>query len=138
MNPSHVDASWNYSDEKHKQYDPCPYGYELPQTTTIVADIKAVNAATPTTAHIVSKDDCRGGFYIERENGEFLWNAVTGLRRYYGLWVILGSQNANLAGATTNDSNQLSLYWGSGAGARAANTCDWTTATAAGVRCIKK
>ena len=138
MNPSHVDASWNYSDEKHKQYDPCPYGYELPLSATAAADFKAVIAETPTTAHIVSKDDCRGGFYIERENGEFLWNAVTGLRRYYGLWVILGSQNANFVGATTNDSNQLSFYWGSGAGARAANTGDWTTATAAGVRCIKK
>ena len=138
MDPSHADASWNYSDEKHKQYDPCPYGYELPLSATAAADFKAVIAETPTTAHIVSKEDCRGGFYIERDNGEFLWNAVTGLRRYYGVWVILGSQNANFVGATTNDSNQLSFYWGVGAGARNANTGDWTTVTAAGVRCIKK
>ncbi len=138
MDPSHADASWNYSDEKHKQYDPCPYGYELPLTATIVEDLKAVIAETPSTAHIVSSADCRGGFYIERENGEFLWHAVSGLRRYYGLWVILGSQNANLAGATTNDSKQLFLYWGSGVGARTVNTGDWTPVTATGVRCIKK
>ena len=137
MDPSHKDASWNYSDEKHKQYDPCPYGYELPLTTTIVEDIKVVNAATPPTAHLAAEGNCKGGYYIERE-GEFLWHAVSGLRQYYGLWTTVNSPNANIAGATTNDSKQLFLFWGKGAGARTVNTGSWAPVTAMGVRCIKK
>ena len=137
MDPSHAEASWNYSDEKHKQYDPCPYGYELPLTATIVADLQAVNEATPPTAHLAAEGNCKGGYYIERE-GEFLWHAVSGLRQYYGLWTTVNSPNANFAGATTNDSKQLFLYWGKGAGARNVNTGSWAPVTAMGVRCIKK
>ena len=137
MDPSHEKASWNYSDEKHKQYDPCPYGYELPLTTTMVADLNVVNAETPPTAHLVSSQNCRGGYYIER-NGEFLWHAVSGLRYNYGLWSTLSSPNANIAGATANGSKQLFLYWGTTAGGRNANTANWAPVTAMGVRCIKK
>ena len=137
MDPSHAEASWNYSDEKHKQYDPCPYGYELPLTTTIVEDLKALTTATPPTAHLAAEGNCKGGYYIERE-GEFLWYAVSGLRQYYGLWTTVNSPNANIAGATTNDSNQLFIYWGKGAGARIVNTGSWAPVTAMGVRCIKK
>ena len=137
MDPSHKDASWNYSDEKHKQYDPCPYGYELPQTTTLVADIQALHAEVVPTAYLASSSNCKGGYYIERENGEFLWHAVSGLRYNYGLWGTLSSPNANLAGAT-NDSKKLFLYWGTGVGARDANTGNWAPVTAMGVRCIKK
>ena len=137
MDPSHEKASWNYSDEKHKQYDPCPYGYELPLTATIVEDLKALNTATPPTAHLAAEGNCKGGYYIERE-GEFLWHAVSGLRQYYGLWTTVNSPNANIAGATTNDSKQLFLYWGKGAGARTVNTGSWAPVTAMGVRCIKK
>ena len=137
MDPSHAEASWNYSNEKHKQYDPCPYGYELPLTATIVADLIALNTATPPTAHLAAEGNCKGGYYIERE-GEFLWHAVSGLRQYYGLWTTVNSPNANIAGATTNDSKQLFLYWGKGAGARTVNTGSWAPVTAMGVRCIKK
>ena len=140
MDPSHEKASWNYSDEKHKQYDPCPYGYELPLTTTMVEDLTAVNAATTPTAHIAAegKANCKGGYYIERANGEFLWHAVSGLRYNYGLWGTLGSPNANFAGATTTGSKQLFIYWGTGAGSRTANNANWAPITAMGVRCIKK
>ena len=137
MDPSHKDASWNYSDEKHKQYDPCPYGYELPQTTTLVADIQALHTEVVPTAYLASSSNCKGGYYIERENGEFLWHAVSGLRYNYGLWGTLSSPNANLAGAT-NDSKKLFLFWGTSVGARDANTGNWAPATAMGVRCIKK
>lgn len=137
MDPSHEKASWNYSDEKHKQYDPCPYGYELPLTATIVADLKAVNEATKPTAHLAAEGNCKGGYYIERE-GEFLWHAVSGLRNFYGLWTTVYSPNANFAGATTNGSKQLFIFWGTGAGARNADTANWAPVTAMGVRCIKK
>ena len=137
MDPSHAEASWNYSNEQHKQYDPCPYGYELPLTATIVEDLKALNTATPPTAHLAAEGNCKGGYYIERE-GEFLWHAVSGLRQYYGLWTTVNSPNANIAGATTNDSKQLFLYWGKGAGARNVDTGSWAPVTAMGVRCIKK
>ena len=137
MDPSHAEASWNYSNEQHKQYDPCPYGYELPLTATIVEDLTALNTATPPTAHLAAEGNCKGGYYIERE-GEFLWHAVSGLRQYYGLWTTVNSPNANIAGATTNDSKQLFLYWGKGAGARTVNTGSWAPVTAMGVRCIKK
>jgi hypothetical protein len=137
MDPSHAEASWNYSNEQHKQYDPCPYGYELPLTATIVEDLIALNTATPPTAHLAAEGNCKGGYYIERE-GEFLWHAVSGLRQYYGLWTTVNSPNANIAGATTNDSKQLFIYWGKGAGARTVNTGSWAPVTAMGVRCIKK
>ena len=137
MDPSHAEASWNYSNEKHKQYDPCPYGYELPLTTTMVADLQAVNEETKPTAYLAAEQNCKGGYYIERD-GEFLWHAVSGLRYNYGLWGTLGSPNANFAGATTNGSKQLFIFWGTGAGSRTANTANWAPVTAMGVRCIKK
>jgi hypothetical protein len=103
----------------------------------MVADIQAVNAETKPTAHLAAEKNCRGGYYIER-NGEFLWHAVSGLRNYYGLWTTVYSPNANLAGATTNGSKQLFIFWGAGAGARTADTGNWAPVTAMGVRCIKK
>jgi hypothetical protein len=86
---------------------------------------------------LAAEGNCKGGYYIERE-GEFLWHAVSGLRQYYGLWTTVNSPNANIAGATTNDSKQLFIYWGKGAGARTVNTGSWAPVTAMGVRCIKK
>ena len=109
----------------------------MPQTTTLVADIQALHAEVVPTAYLASSSNCKGGYYIERENGEFLWHAVSGLRYNYGLWGTLSSPNANLAGAT-NDSKKLFLYWGTGVGARDVNTGNWAPVTAMGVRCIKK
>lgn len=134
-------ASWNYSHEKNKQYDPCPYGYELPQTDVIVADLKSFYGANNAQAYLVKKDVCfKGGYYLEKD-GKFLWHAVSGLRVAYGLWKDVSSNNANLAGATTNDSPNFLLWWGAaGAGGRIVNSNNeyWNPATATSVRCIKK
>ena len=134
-------ASWNYSYEKNKQYDPCPYGYELPVTDVIVADLKSYFGANNAKAYQVEKNVCfKGGYYLEKD-GKFLWHAVTGLRYAYGLWDDRDSNNANLAGASTSSSANYLLWWGgTSAGARALGTTDntWNPATATSVRCIKK
>ena len=134
-------ASWNYSYEKNKQYDPCPYGYELPQTDVIVADLKSFYSANNAKAYLVEKNVCfKGGYYLEKDN-TFLWHAVTGLRYSYGLWDDRDSNNANLAGASTSSSSNYLLWWGgTSAGARTLGTTDntWNPATATSVRCIKK
>ena len=134
-------APWNYSYEKNKQYDPCPYGYELPLTDDIVSDLKAFYSVNKATAYLVEKNVCfKGGYYLEKD-GKFLWHAVTGLRYAYGLWDDRDSNNANLAGATTSDSANYLLWWGgTSAGARTlgASSDTWNPATATSVRCVKK
>lgn len=133
-------APWNYSYEKNKQYDPCPYGYELPQTDVIVADLKSFYSANNAAAYLVEKNKCfKGGYYLEKDD-KFLWHAVTGLRYSYGLWDDRDSNNANLAGASTSSSANYLLWWGgTSAGARTLGTTDntWNPATATSVRCIK-
>ena len=134
-------ASWNYSHEKNKQYDPCPYGYELPQTDVIVADLTSFYGVNKAQAYLVQKNVCfKGGYYLEKD-GKFLWHAVSGLRVAYGLWKDISSNNANLAGATTNDSPNFLVWWGAAsAGGRIVNSNNeyWNPATATSVRCIKK
>ena len=137
-------APWNYSYEKNEQYDPCPYGYELPLTDDIVSDLKAFYSVNKATAYLVNNEEgkkCfKGGYYLEKD-GKFLWHAVTGLRYAYGLWDDRDSNNANLAGATTSDSANYLLWWGgTSAGARTlgASSDTWNPATATSVRCIKK
>lgn len=134
-------ASWNYSYEKNKQYDPCPYGYELPVTDVIVADLKSFYSANNAKAYLVEKGKCfKGGYYLEKD-GKFLWHPVVGLRYSYGLWDDRDSNSSNLAGATTSESaNYLLWCTGTGSGARTLGTTDntWNPATATSVRCVKK
>ena len=134
-------ASWNYSYEKNKQYDPCPYGYELPVTDVIVADLKSFYGANNGKAYLVEKGKCfKGGYYLEKDN-VFYWHPVVGLRYSYGLWDDRDSNSANLAGATTSESaNYLLWCTGTGSGARTLGTTDntWNPATATSVRCVKK
>lgn len=133
-------ASWNYSYEKNKQYDPCPYGYELPVTDVIVADLKSFYGANNGKAYLVEKGKCfKGGYYLEKDN-VFYWHPVVGLRYSYGLWDDRDSNSANLAGATTSESaNYLLWCTGTGSGARTIGATDntWNPATATSVRCIK-
>ena len=134
-------APWNYSYEKNKQYDPCPYGYELPVTDVIVADLKSFYSANNGKAYLVEKGKCfKGGYYLEKDN-VFYWHPVVGLRYSYGLWDDRDSNSANLAGATTSElANYLLWCTGTGSGARTLGTTDntWNPATATSVRCIKK
>jgi hypothetical protein len=134
-------ASWNYSYEKNKQYDPCPHGYELPVTDVIVADLKSFYGANNGKAYLVEKGKCfKGGYYLEKDN-VFYWHPVVGLRYSYGLWDDRDSNSANLTGATTSESaNYLLWCTGTGSGARTLGTTDntWNPATATSVRCIKK
>lgn len=134
-------APWNYSYEKNKQYDPCPYGYELPVTNVIVADLKSFYGANNGKAYLVEKGKCfKGGYYLEKD-GKLLWHPVVGLRYSYGLWDDRDSNSANLAGATTSESaNYLLWCTGTGSGARTLGSTDnsWNPATATSVRCIKK
>ena len=134
-------APWNYSYEKNKQYDPCPYGYELPLTDVIVADLKSFYGTNNGNAYLVEKGKCfKGGYYLEKDN-VFYWHPVVGLRYSYGLWDDRDSNSANLAGATTSESaNYLLWCTATGSGARTLGTTDnnWNPATATSVRCIKK
>ena len=62
---SHEKASWNYSIEEHKQYDPCPYGYELPTSEQLAADVTAffsVNNSIPGQ----QRDECVQGRLLSR------------------------------------------------------------------------
>lgn len=133
-------APWNYSYEKNKQYDPCPYGYELPVTDVIVADLKSFYGVNNGNAYLVEKGKCfKGGYYLEKDN-VFYWHPVVGLRYSYGLWDDRDSNSANLAGATTSESaNYLLWCTGTGSGVRTLGTTDntWNPATATSVRCIK-
>ena len=135
-------APWNYSYEKNRQYDPCPYGYELPVTDVIVADLKSFYGTNNGKAHLVNKEaECfKGGYYLEKDN-VFYWHPVAGVRYSYGLWDDRDSNSSNLAGATTSSSaNYLLWCTATSSGARTLGTIDntWNPATATSVRCVKK
>ncbi len=140
MNVSHEKASWNYSVEAHRQYDPCPYGYELPLSEQLAADVHSFFAENNGESYLASQDKgvFKGGHYKEQD-GTFHWWPVTGLRYYYGLWGTLGSPNCNVVGASTSTAKKPFVYVNNKtAVARTANTDKWAPVTAMGVRCVKK
>lgn len=141
-NVKHQDAPWNYSHEKNKQYDPCPYGYEVPETKLMTADYNAFYSVNVATAHLVDQPAgvFRGGYYVEH-NGKFLWHAVAGVRYGYGLWGHLSSPNANIIGSTTDSNDHIRMWWShnsTGSTAANINNNNWAPSLAAPVRCIKK
>ena len=138
----HQDACWNYSHEKNKQYDPCPYGYEVPETKLMAADFLAFYSVNVATAHLVDQAAgvFRGGYYLEY-NGKFLWHPVAGVRYGYGLWGHLSSPNANIIGSTTDSNDHIRMWWShnsTGSTAANINNNNWAPSLAAPVRCIKK
>ena len=136
------DAPWNYSFEKNKQYDPCPYGYELPVISVIAEDMSKFCKENKFLPYLVSsaKQVYKGGYYWA-ENGKFLWYPVSGVRYSYGLWGDLASPSANLAGASTSSSaDYLWYFYDNTAKVRTLGNSNntWNPATATSVRCIKK
>lgn len=137
---SHEKASWNYSIEEHKQYDPCPYGYELPTSDQLAADVTAFFSVNTSVPYLINGEAnvFKGGYYLEHE-GSFHWWPITGLRYNYGLWGTLKSPNSNVSGASTSSSNKLFVYVNTKLGsARTVNTGNFAPCTAMAVRCVKK
>ena len=146
MNVSHADASWNYSNEAHKQYDPCPYGYEVPFANDFVADAKIYVEDKTTKIYQATQNGkmYKGGYYFFNGN-KMLWNAVVGGRPHYGLWAHFGSPNTTLIAHSTNTNKNIRIYWGwdeanskAAIGASAQGTSNWTQSLALPVRCVKK
>ena len=140
MDVSHAKASWNYSDESHKQYDPCPYGYELPTSDQLAADVTAFFSVNNSAPYLVDqpKGVFKGGYFLQHE-GSFHWWPVSGLRYNYGLWGTLKSPNSNVCGASTSSSKKPFIYVNTQLGsARTVNTGNFAPCTAMAVRCVKK
>ena len=146
MNVSHADASWNYSNEAHKQYDPCPYGYEVPFADDFVADAKAFLEGKTTNINQATEAGkmFKGGYYFFSGN-KMLWNPVVGGRPHYGLWAHFGSPNTTLIAHSTNTNKKIRIYWGwdeknnkAAIGASDQGASNWTQSLALPVRCVKK